>query len=182
MKHSSQRLQDYRWQDSSCTCAHNYLLPRLEEILEEHAPPSEEERVLDLGCGNGAVTKWLANQGYEVVGVDPLSEGIAQARKAYPELDFYRMSAYETLKEKLGSFSVVVSLEVVEHVYDPVQYASTIYDVLSPLGTAILSTPYHGWLKNVVISILGRFDDHVEPLQVHGHIKFWSPTTLSKLL
>lgn len=46
----------------------------------------------------------------------------------------------------------------------------------------ILSTPYHGWLKNVAIAATGAWDKHHNPLWDHGHIKFWSRKTLRKLL
>lgn len=172
----------YQWNDASFTSAHEYLLPPLEDYLAREAPDPGAARILDLGCGNGAVTNWLAEQGYEVVGVDPSTTGIRQARAAYPDVHYIQASAYAPLPDRLGTFSIVVSLEVIEHLYDPVQYASTVFDLLAPAGTAILSTPYHGWCKNVLIAGLGRFDEHVEPLRVHGHIKFWSPETLTRLL
>jgi 2-polyprenyl-6-hydroxyphenyl methylase/3-demethylubiquinone-9 3-methyltransferase len=49
-------------------------------------------------------------------------------------------------------------------------------------GTAILSTPYHGYLKNLLIALTGRYDQHHNPLWKHGHIKFWSIDTLQTLL
>jgi 2-polyprenyl-6-hydroxyphenyl methylase/3-demethylubiquinone-9 3-methyltransferase len=46
----------------------------------------------------------------------------------------------------------------------------------------VISTIYHGYLKNVALALLGRFDRHVDPLWDHGHIKFFSERTLTKLL
>lgn len=175
-------LNDYRWEQSGLNCAHEYLLPELEKLLAEFVPAPANTRVLDLGCGNGAVTAWLAERGLEVVGVDPSESGIAWARQSRPDLEFHRASAYEPLRARLGSFSLVLCLEVIEHVYDPQVFIGTVRDVLTPGGIAILSTPYHGWLKNVAIALLGRFDRHVHPLSVHGHIKFWSRETLKRLL
>jgi 2-polyprenyl-6-hydroxyphenyl methylase/3-demethylubiquinone-9 3-methyltransferase len=73
----------------------------------------------------------------------------------------------------------VISLEVVEHVYAPRSFAATIFDLLEPGGIAVLSTPYHGYLKNLAIAALNGFDKHVNPLWDYGHIKFWSQRTLS---
>jgi 2-polyprenyl-6-hydroxyphenyl methylase/3-demethylubiquinone-9 3-methyltransferase len=75
-----------------------------------------------------------------------------------------------------------MSLEVVEHVYSPRDFAQTIFDVLVPGGLVILSTPYHGYLKNLLIAITNSYDRHHDPLWDHGHIKFWSMDTLSQLL
>ena len=48
--------------------------------------------------------------------------------------------------------------------------------------TAVLSTPYHGYWKNLAIALTDKHDAHVNPLWDHGHIKFWSVKTLSRLL
>lgn len=77
---------------------------------------------------------------------------------------------------------MVLSLEVVEHVYAPRHYAQTLFDLLEPGGTAIISTPYHGYWKNLALALSGRMDAHFAALWDHGHIKFWSISTLGELL
>ena len=77
---------------------------------------------------------------------------------------------------------MVISLEVVEHVYFPRKFAKTVYDLLEPEGIAIISTPYHGYWKNVALALSGKMDAHFTALWDHGHIKFWSPKTLESLL
>ena len=47
---------------------------------------------------------------------------------------------------------------------------------------AILSTPYHGYWKNLALALCGRMDAHYTALWDNGHIKFWSMSTLSELL
>ncbi|MCS4136366.1 class I SAM-dependent methyltransferase [Salinibacter ruber] len=47
----------------------------------------------------------------------------------------------------------------------------------------MLSTPYHGYLKNLAMALLGKIGTtHYSPLWTHGHIKIWSPSTLQQLL
>lgn len=53
--------------------------------LLDAAPGS---RVVDLGCGNGALTRQLAERGYDVVGLDASPEMLAVARQAHPDLTF----------------------------------------------------------------------------------------------
>ena len=61
---------------------------------------------------------------------------------------------------------------------------------LSPYGSAgrngggrfILTTPYHGYLKNLSIALAGKADRHYSALWEGGHIKFWSRRTLAILL
>jgi 2-polyprenyl-6-hydroxyphenyl methylase/3-demethylubiquinone-9 3-methyltransferase len=51
-----------------------------------------------------------------------------------------------------------------------------------PGGIAIVSTPYHGYIKDLCLAITGRLDHHFTALWDHGHIKFWSQRTLNLLL
>jgi 2-polyprenyl-6-hydroxyphenyl methylase/3-demethylubiquinone-9 3-methyltransferase len=52
-----------------------------------------------------------------------------------------------------------------------------------PGALAIVSTPYHGYWKNLALSLVpGAWDRHHDPLWDHGHIKFWSRRTLRALL
>lgn len=143
---------------------------------------NQNDRVFDLGCGNGAFARRLAGEGYEVTDVDPSVQGIAQARQARPCLRLEEGSAYEPLSERFGTFPAVTSLEVVEHVYAPRAYARTLAELLEPGGTAIVSTPYHGYWKNLALALTGKMDRHFTALWDHGHIKFWSVRTLSILL
>ncbi len=117
-----------------------------------------------------------------MTGVDPSEEGIQFANKHYPTIPLRVGSAYDDLPTLYGRFPVVVSLEVVEHVYFPKKYAQTLYDLVEPGGRAIISTPYHGYLKNVALALTGQMDSHFTALWDHGHIKFWSMRTLSELL
>ncbi len=108
-------------------------------------------------------------------------EGIAQAKIADPSTTLETGSAYDPLHERYETFPAVVSLEVAEHVYYPRLFAKCIFDLLEPGGLAIISTPYHSYLKNLALALTGRMDAHFTALWDHGHIKFWSVKTLSFL-
>lgn len=161
---------------------HAYLLPAVEEILASLQLSPDQRRIFDLGCGNGSATAHLARLGFSVVGIDPSSDGIRRGREEHPGLEIYVGSAYDDLEGKYGRFPIVISLEVVEHLYSPRKYAATIYDLVEAGGVAIISTPYHGYLKNLALAIVGKWDAHLSPLWDHGHIKFWSVDSLSRLL
>ena len=121
-------------------------------------------------------------KGFTVSGVDPSDTGIAVANAALPTLNLKVGSAYDPLHESFGTFPLLVSLEVVEHVYAPRIYAKCVYNLLSPDGYALISTPYHGYLKNLALALTGKMDKHFTALWDHGHIKFWSPQTITQLL
>jgi len=121
----------YHWKDAKITSAHDFLLPALIEELE-HQP---HKRLFDLGCGNGSVANELNRLGWNVTGVDPSVEGIRQAKSNFNNLTLNIGSAYDDLESIYGSFPVVISLEVVEHVYYPRKYAQTLLSLCDSGGT-----------------------------------------------
>jgi 2-polyprenyl-3-methyl-5-hydroxy-6-metoxy-1,4-benzoquinol methylase len=170
----------YRHGGPECNESHSYLLPAVIDALS--SLDLREKRIFEVGCGNGSVAARLAAVGYSVIGIDPSEDGISQARQHHPELRLERGSAYDSLHHRYGTFPAVVSLEVVEHVYFPRKYASTLYSLLDPGGTAIISTPFHGYWKNLALALSGKMDAHFTALWDYGHIKFWSIPTLTELL
>jgi 2-polyprenyl-6-hydroxyphenyl methylase/3-demethylubiquinone-9 3-methyltransferase len=138
--------------------------------------------VVDLGCGNGATAAALSRLGYRVTGIDASKSGIAAASRADPEVDFRVGSVYDDLARDLGTFEIAISLDVIEHLYSPRLFLTRLFALLAPGGTGILSTPYHGYLKNLAIALAGRHDKHVTSLWEGGHVKFFSVATLGRIL
>jgi 2-polyprenyl-3-methyl-5-hydroxy-6-metoxy-1,4-benzoquinol methylase len=139
-------------------------------------------RLIDLGCGEGSLDHWLADRGFNVTGIDSSPSGIREARARYPDVRFDVGDIYEPLATKLGTFSTVVSLSVLEHLYSPRRAVDTAIALLEPGGLFICVVPFHGYWKNLAIALTGKFDQHVSSLWDHGHIKFFSERTLSALL
>jgi 2-polyprenyl-6-hydroxyphenyl methylase/3-demethylubiquinone-9 3-methyltransferase len=177
---TKENISGYVWDSAELTNAHGFLLPTI--LRETGLLRKGGGRLFELGCGNGSVANVLAQQGWDISGVDPSTQGIAQANAQYPHLKLFEGSAYDNLVERFGQFPVVTSLEVVEHVYFPRHYAATLFDLVAPSGTAIVSTPYHGYWKNLAMAVTGKMDAHFTALWDHGHIKFWSIKTLGELL
>ena len=149
-------------------------------MLVEHAAPPG--RLFELGCGNGVTARKLAEMGYDVVGVDPSASGIAQARRhASAHLRFEIASTDDDLRSRFGEFPVVVSLEVIEHCPSARDFIRAFHSVLAPGALGIISTPYHGYLKNLLVIASGRFDRHFDPLWEGGHLRYFSIPKLRAL-
>ncbi|MCP9849798.1 methyltransferase domain-containing protein [Cyanobium sp. Morenito 9A2] len=179
----SRSVGDYGWSTRIPT-EEAFLLAPLAQLLPSSAGPHGRLRLLDLGCGNGWLSGWLAARGFQVVGVDPSASGITEARRAHPELRFEPLAASPQLLHQLGEapFDLVVSLEVVEHCYAPRDWAAAAFSALRPGGQLIVSTPYHGYLKNLALAGTGQLEAHFTALWDGGHIKFWSRRSLGQLL
>ena len=160
---------------------HQRFLPALFELAGELGSGT---RVLDVGCGNGFTAGKFLARGCSVCGVDLSQSGIEIARRTYPQGRFEILAADSDVLEALKTepFDLVVSSEVVEHLYAPRSYARACFAALRPGGRFICTTPYHGYFKNLLLSLFGKWDFHANPLWDGGHIKLWSPATLQRLL
>src|ERR1043165_2089446 len=136
--------------------------------------------ICDLGCGNGHISGRLAEVGFQVTGVDASASGIAIARRVYPTVEF--VEALIDRELSLGPFDLVVSSDVIEHMYRPADLLEAARVLLKPGGQILLGTPYHGYLKNLALAATGKMDAHFSALHDGGHIKFFSVRTLSSLL
>lgn len=109
--------------------------------LLETSHPTGTIRVLDLGCGAGTPSKVLMRDAgrYAVVGGD-LSPSALDAYVQATGRSGVRLDA-QRLPFADGSFDVVVSDDVVEHLVDTDAYAREIHRVLAVGGWLFLSTP-----------------------------------------
>src|SRR3954452_4916978 len=75
------------WDPNLYQQKHAFVFERGGELVELLAPKAGE-RILDLGCGTGQLTRRIADAGAAVTGVDVASGMIAQAKANYPEIRF----------------------------------------------------------------------------------------------
>jgi 2-polyprenyl-3-methyl-5-hydroxy-6-metoxy-1,4-benzoquinol methylase len=171
----------YGWNSAQASCSDGYVFPKVVGILSRLGV----KRVLDVGAGTGQLCVKLAHLGYDAVGAEYDKEGVEIARSAYPALRFYQFGVQDNPAELLRHeqpFDAVISTEVVEHLFSPHLLPLYAGAVLKPGGHLIVTTPYHGYLKNLALSLADKWDHHHTALWHGGHIKFWSRATLTQLL
>ena len=100
------------------------------------------KRVLEVGCGRGAVCRWLADVGADVVGVDISSAAVKLARDLVPNAALSVADA-AALPFPHVSFDVVISLETLEHVPNHRRALRELVRVTRPGGRILISTPNH---------------------------------------
>jgi len=174
-------VAEYGWGTDAEPESCGYITPQVLKLLAHY----KARRVCDLGSGNGALAGELERTGYEVAGVEYAEDGVRIARERYPGIHFYNLGVQDDpaqVREIEGGFDAVVSTEVVEHLFSPHQLPIFARGLLKERGILIVTTPYHGYIKNLMLSIFDRWDKHHTALWHGGHIKFWSRATLTQLL
>jgi 2-polyprenyl-6-hydroxyphenyl methylase/3-demethylubiquinone-9 3-methyltransferase len=178
---ATQTIPEYGHVFSGPGGAFSWLEAPIASLLGEIREPL---RILDVGCGNGYWASRLAGSGHHIVGIDASGDRISNARREVRGARFERLEIGRDLLGSLGEapFDLVISTEVVEHLFQPRVWAEACYTALRPGGRFICSTPYHGYLKNLAIAASGHWDRHHHTLRAVGHIKFFSRATLTRLL
>jgi 2-polyprenyl-6-hydroxyphenyl methylase/3-demethylubiquinone-9 3-methyltransferase len=170
---------DYDWINNN-TVHHEYLIKSIENTLKNLNTSNIE--LLDIGCGNGVLTSKISKFFKHTTGIDLSGTGIELAQKMKNERLTFKNMSIEDMIESKKKFKFITSFEVIEHQYLPDDFLNKINKILEDDGILLLSTPYNGYIKNLIISLLGKNDWHYNPLWRHGHIKFFSVKTLRNIL
>ena len=142
-------------------------------------------RIVDIGCGGGLLCEPMARLGAEVVGVDAAARNIpvaeAHARQSGLTID-YRVGTAEELVAQGEIFDIVLNMEVVEHVADPLAYITACQQLLRPGGLMVCSTINRN-PKSYVFAILGaEYVMRWLPKGTHEWSKFITPDELYELI
>ncbi|MDI9432493.1 MAG: class I SAM-dependent methyltransferase [Planctomycetota bacterium] len=98
------------------------------------------DRILEIGCGIGAVVSTLAGQGCRVTGTDISRVAIEYGQSKYPGLDL-QVQAAEELAFADETFEVVLSFDLFEHIAQIDRHVSEVHRVLKPQGHYLFQTP-----------------------------------------
>lgn len=149
------------------------------------AKPFAGLRILDIGCGGGLLSEPMARLGATVVGADAAARNIPVARlhaeQSGLEID-YRHTTAEDLAAAGEQFDVVLNMEVVEHVADPLAYLTACQQLLKKGGLMIASTLNRN-PKSYLFAIIGA--EQVMrwlPKGTHDWKKFITPDELYDLI
>ena len=147
--------------------------------------PFKGLRLLDIGCGGGLLSEPMARLGAQVLGADAAPRNIAvaqlHAEQAGLAID-YRHTTAEDLAAAGERFDVVLNMEVVEHVSDPLAYLTACKDLLKPGGLMLCSTLNRN-PKSWMVAIVGaEWLMRWLPKGTHDWAKFITPDELYDLI
>lgn len=148
----------------------NYWFRRHEVAYRFLLPYVAGRRLLEVGCGEGYGTALLAGAAAEAVGIDYDALTVAHAAARYREVGFVRANL-AALPVPSESVDALVTLQVIEHVWDHGEFVDECLRVLRPGALLVVTTP------NRLTFSPGR-DEPVNPF----HTKEFTASELTTLL
>lgn len=108
--------------------------------IKQHIPA--DGTVLDVGCGNGVISRALGKEGFRVRGIDVSEKTIETARQqsTLPNVQFDCVSA-EALTLEQEKYDAIVCSEVLEHLDNPSNLLESLYKTLKTHGVLIVTVP-----------------------------------------
>ena len=160
----------------------NVHLKRFKEVAGMVEPKGG--KILDIGCADGMFTKVILEKSKadKIVGIDVLENSINWARKHWKKekrMQFMVADAHK-LPFKSRSFDVVVALEVLEHVFEPVKVLQEIKRVLKPKGYVVFLVLAETLLFKVVWYFWTKYTESRIWKETHAHA--YSSDFLVKLM
>ena len=152
------------WEVSSATAA------SLAALVRRLEPYRGQGRLLDVGCGAGAILRAFAGAGWSCQGTE--LSGVAADRLRAGGLVIH-VGTLESLRAELGTYDVVVLSETIEHVRDPRGLLAGVPRLLRPGGALYLTTPHIDSLSRRVLGAAWR------PIEVPEHLFYFNRRSMA---
>jgi 2-polyprenyl-3-methyl-5-hydroxy-6-metoxy-1,4-benzoquinol methylase len=136
-----QRRYDEGWRGAiAAGHAHRGNFQTNVEFLARTALLRPTDKILEIGCGMGAIVAELSHQGYDIVGTDISHEAIAYGLKQHGDVRLEVQPA-EELSYADETFDVVLSFDLFEHIARIDRHVEEVRRVLKPDGYYLFQTP-----------------------------------------
>lgn len=151
-------------------------IPLASEKRVNDIVPYMKSPVLDVGCSKGYDVDYFSKRGFLVEGCDISRKVIEDARKIYPNYNFFIHNFEQNKLDK--RYNTIYCFDVIEHIFDYDEFLKNIAFSLNKRRHLILTTPNVLGLRNRVNFLFGRGEYFNYP----PHIRFFTPKTITHCL
>ena len=155
----------------------DYLSPitikRYNEILDQFESSRKTNKLLDVGCGIGYFLEVAKKRGWEVYGTEYTEEAIKICESKGIQM---KQGILDPNHYDLGSFDVITSFEVIEHINNPQIEISHISSLLRKGGLFYVTTPNFNSLLRYYLGPKYNVIGWPE------HLSYYTPSTINKLM
>ncbi len=143
------------------------------------------KRILDVGCGGGILSESIAKFGGSVTGLD-LSENLIEIAKLHQvksnvQIEYFVSSAEDFSEIRFEHYDVVICMEVLEHIPDPISIVQSCSKLVKPGGWVFFST-FNRNIKSFLFGIIGaEYILNLLPCGTHSYDSFIKPSELANL-
>ena len=141
-------------------------------------------RVLDVGCGGGLLCEALTREGAEVTGLD-LAPGMIEVARLHAieqglTIDYRNEDVAALAAAQPGSFDIVTSMEMLEHVPDPAQMTATLASLVRPSGALFVSTINRNLKSFLMAIVAAEYVLGLIPKGTHEYDRLIKPAELAR--
>lgn len=172
----------YQYQAPNYQNFENYERNR---VLKNIYKNGKDKRILDLGAGNGKISQFFLDCGYEVHGIEWTASGVENLDKIGVKAKKHDLENFPYDYED-EYFDEIFWGDNIEHLYFPETVAKEIYRILKPKGRLVLSTPNHGWIINrlyyLIMGVPRRTEGQKTKIWEWQHIRYFNKTAIEEFL
>lgn len=154
---------------------------QLAEEVQKNVPKGAS--ILDMGCGQGALSMRLADLGYKLTACDQnVDDFKAQGKIPFHPINFNSPAEVEAfMVANQEKYDAVLGIEVIEHVENPWEYIRSLKRLVKPGGHIFVSTPnVSSWYSRMIYLFTGTFPGFIDP-DLIGHINPITPWELEMI-
>lgn len=162
-------FKNYFYKSGSSLHLTNHFLELSEKIKSNLNP----KKVLEIGCNDFTLLKFLKKQNTTILGVDPSDISKTYCTSENELINtFFNFNLSKNLRKERGLFDLIISTNSFAHIDDIVDAAKGVENLLDSKGTFIVEVH---WLKSLI-------ENYQFPFIYHEHIYYYSIKSLSSLL